>query len=188
MSRAIQIRVSESVVRTVHVEDGVQSPLEMLPILAPERMGELLAKQLEDLGFTRDGEGNTARRTDPDGVMVEVDLKTATVTAKIAADSKLEESIDRRANVAIERRETSESALRDDVMRELDERLQARTEALRKEVTGRLEKKLGDLRRELDGAVGRATVEALTERAASLGNIQSVVEDEAGNVTIKVKL
>jgi hypothetical protein len=186
MSRAIQIRVSESVVRTVHVEDGVQSPLEMLPILAPERMGELLAKQLEDLGFTRDGD--KATRKDPDGVVVEVDLKTATVTAKIAADSKLEESIDRRANVAIERRETSESALRDDVIRELDERLQARTEALRKEVTGRLEKKLGDLRRELDGAVGRATVEALTERAASLGNIQSVVEDEAGNVTIKVKL
>src|SRR5688500_12097013 len=140
MSRAIQIRVSESVVRTVHVEDGVQSPLEMLPILAPERMGELLAKQLEDLGFTRDGD--KAKRKDPDGVEVEVDLKTATVTARIAADTKLEESIDRRANVAIERRETSESALRDDVMRELDERLQARTEALRKEVTGRLEKKL----------------------------------------------
>ena len=73
-------------------------------------------------------------------------------------------------------------------MRELDERLQAKTEQLRKEVTGKLEKKLGDLRKELDGAVGRATVEALTERARGLGNIQSVVEDEAGNVTIKVKL
>ncbi|MEO8706364.1 MAG: hypothetical protein ABI867_40415, partial [Kofleriaceae bacterium] len=79
MSRAIQIRVSESVVRTVHVEDGVQSPLEMLPILAPDRMGELLAKELEDQGFTRDGD--KCRRSDPDGVTIEVDLKSATVTA-----------------------------------------------------------------------------------------------------------
>jgi hypothetical protein len=186
MSRAIQIRVSESVVRTVHVEDGVQSPLEVLPILAPERMGELLAKQLEDLGFQR--EGDRATRTDPDGVIVEIDLKTATVTARIAADRHLEESIERRANVAIERKEHAETSLREDVARELDDRIAARTEALRKEVTAKLEKKLGDLRKELDGAVGRATVEALTERAASLGNIQSVVEDEAGNVTIKVKL
>ncbi len=186
MSRAIQIRVSESVVRTVHVEDGVQSSLEMLPILAPDRMGELLAAELEKQGFQRDGD--KATRTDPDGVTVEVDLKTATVTARISADKKLEESIDRRASVGIEREEQAKQNLRDDVIRELDERLQAKTEALRKEVTARLEKKLGDLRKELDGAVGRATVEALTERARGLGNIQSVVEDEAGNVTIKVKL
>jgi len=186
MSRAIQIRVSESVVRTVHVEDGVQSPLEMLPILAPDRMGDLLAKELEGLGFERDGD--KATRVDPDGVTVEVDLKTATVTARVSADKLLEESIDRRTSTAIENKDRAESNLRDDVIRELDDRLNARTEALRKEMTGKLEKKLGDLRRELDGAVGRATVEALTERARSLGNIQSVVEDEAGNVTIKVKL
>lgn len=186
MSRAIQIRVSESVVRTVHVEDGVQSSLEMLPILAPDRMGELLAKELEEQGFIRDGD--KAIREDADGVTIEVDLKTATVTASIRADKKLEESIDRRASVGVERQETAERNLRDDVMRELDDRLAARTEALRKEVTGKLEKKLGDLKAELDQAVGRATVAALTERAQSLGNIQSVVEDEAGNVTIKVKL
>jgi hypothetical protein len=186
MSRAIQIRVSESVVRTVHVEDGVQSPLEVLPILAPDRMGELLAKELEDQGFTRDGD--KAIREDDDGVTIEVDLKTATVTARIKAEKRLEESIDRRASVGIERQEQAEKNLRDDVIRELDDRVSAKTEALRKEVTGKLEKKLGDLKKELDGAVGRATVEALTERARSLGNIESVNKDDAGNVTIKVKL
>ena len=186
MSRAIQIRVSESVVRTVHVEDGVQSPLEMLPILAPERMGDLLAAQLEEQGFVRDGD--TATRTDKDGVTITVDLKNASVTARISATEKVEESIDRRQSVAIERQEASESALREDVRRELDERVDARQEALRKDVTKKLEKKLSDLRKELDGAVGRATVAALTERAASLGHIESVVEDEGGNVTIKVKL
>jgi hypothetical protein len=186
MSRAIQIRVSESVVRTVHVEDGVQSALEMLPILAPDRMGELLARELEDLGFVRDG--NVARRTDKDGVEISVDLETATVTVRIGATADLQESIERRASVGIERKEAAEANLRDDVMRDLDDRLSARTEELRRDITKRLEKKLGDLRQELDGAVGRATVSALTERAQQLGQVESVVGDEAGNVTIKVRL
>jgi hypothetical protein len=170
----------------VHVEDGVESPLEMLPILAPERMGDLLAAQLEEQGFVRDG--NKATRKDPDGIEITVDLESAKVTVKIGAEQKLEESIDRRANVGIERQSQAEEALRDEVMRDLDERLKNRTDELRKEVTKKLEKKLGDLRKELDGAVGRATVDALTERARQLGQIESVVGDEAGNVTIKVKL
>ncbi|HEY1551437.1 MAG TPA: hypothetical protein VGG28_26590, partial [Kofleriaceae bacterium] len=62
------------------------------------------------------------------------------------------------------------------------------TEALRREVTGQLERKLGDLRTELDRAIGRTTVAALTERAQQLGEIQDMVTDDAGNVTIKVKV
>jgi hypothetical protein len=178
--------VSESVVRTVHVEDGVQSSLEMLPILARERQAELLAAELEQQGFVRDGK--IARRKDGDGIEISVDLETATVTVKLAADADLAESIERRQSVGIERQDEAETSLRDEVMRDLDERLNQRTEALRREVTGRLERKLGDLRKELDDAVGRATVAALTEKAASLGHIESVVTDDAGNVAIKVKL
>jgi hypothetical protein len=174
------------VVRTVHVEDGVQSQLEMLPILARERQGELLAAELAQQGFER--EGGVARRKDPDGLEITVDLETATVTVRLAADAELAESIERRQNIGAERRSEAEAALRDDVMRDLDERLNQRTEALRREVTQRLERKLGDLRKELDDAVGRATVAALTEKAASLGHIESVVTDDAGNVAIKVKL
>jgi FtsH ternary system-associated peptide len=178
--------VSESVVRTVHVEDGVQSPLEMLPILAPERMGDLLARELEAQGFERDGD--TMTRKEADGVEITVDLRTSTVTARIGASASIEESIERRANVGIERKDASEDALRRDVKRDLEDRVSARTEALRRDITEKLEKKLGDLRTELDGAVGRATVSALTEKAQQLGHIESVVEDQGGNVTIKVRL
>jgi hypothetical protein len=178
--------VSESVVRTVHVEDGVQSSLEMLPIVARERQAELLAAELEQQGFARDG--GVARRKDADGIEISVELETATVTVRIAAEAELAETIERRQSVGVERQREAEVALRDDVMRDLDERLQQRTEALRRDVTQRLERKLGDLRKELDDAVGRATVAALTEKAASLGHIESVVSDDAGNVAIKVKL
>lgn len=186
MSRAIQIRVSESVVRTVHVEDGVQTPLEVLPILAPARMGELLADQLRDLGFVR--EADTMTRTDADGIEISIDLATATVTARVASTAEVAAQVARAAASGEANRERTEQALRASVHRELDRRIEARTEALRREATRVLEDKLGDLHAELDGAVGRATIAALTEKAASLGHIESVVTDEAGNVAIKVKL
>jgi hypothetical protein len=189
MSRAILVRVSESVVRTVHVEDGVQSPLEMLPILAPDRQAELLAAELEAIGFLR--EGDVVKRTEPDGVEVVVDLRGSTVSVKLGASADLAEQLERSGG---ERRDSGDAygrdwkSLHDQVIAELDERLAERTEAMRRQVTQQLERKLGDLRTELDSAIGRATVAALTERASQLGAVESVLGDEAGNVTIKVKL
>jgi hypothetical protein len=191
MSRAILVRVSESVSRVVHVEDGVQSPLEMLPILAPERQAEILAKELEGLGFERESpESNVVKRTEKDGTEVTIDLKGATVSVKLGASAELQETLERQARSYDDARDRGqiEDNLRDQVIAELDERLKEKAEAMRRQVTQQLEKKLGDLRSELDGAIGRATVEALTEKAGQLGAIESVHGDEAGNVTIKVKL
>jgi hypothetical protein len=189
VSRAIQVRVSESVVRTVHVEDGVQTPLELLPVLAAERMADLLAKELEAQGFERDAQNpNLATRSDPDGIEITVDLQAATVSVKLGASTQLDEKVSLEARVAEEGRAGTEAHLRDAAMGELDKRIAAKTEALRREVTGKLERKLGDLRSELDQAIGRTTVAALTERAQQLGEIQDLVADEAGNVTIKVKV
>jgi FtsH ternary system-associated peptide len=186
VSRAIQVRVSESVVRTVHVEDGVQSPIEMLPVLAPDRMADLLAAELEAQGFIRDG--NTARRVDPDGIEITVDLKGATVSVKLHGEQRVKETVNLETRVGEESAAHAEDRMRDAAIGELEKRLDEKTEALRREVTGKLEKKLGDLRTELDQAVGKATVAALTERAQQLGKIEQVVQDDAGNVTIKVKL
>jgi len=186
VSRAIQVRVSESVVRTIHVEDGVASPLEMLPILPPDRMADLLARELEDLGFIRDGD--TCKRTEKDGVEITIDLKAATVAVKLGAGAKVEESVELSARVGVERQASTEQALRDDAIRELDDRLNEKTEALRRKVTQQLEKKVADLKKELDGAIGRATIGALTEKAQQLGRIEETHQDDAGNVTIRVKL
>jgi len=186
VSRAIQIRVSESVVRTIHVEDGVQSPLEMLPVLATDRMAELLAAELEKLGFKR--EGDVARRTEPDGIEIAIDLRAATVTVKLAEDARLAESVELQSRVAVGAEAGGKEQLRDAAISELEQRVERKTEALRREVTAQLERKLGDLKAELDGAIGRATVSALTERAGQLGQIESVVTEGDGNVTIKVKL
>lgn len=186
MSRAILVRVAESVVRVVHVEDGVESPLEMLPILAPERMADLLVAELAGLGFERDGQ--LCKRTDPDGIEVTVDLAASTVAVKLGAGERIAESVDAAAHGDSDYEAIAEAMLRSQARSELETRVTERTEALRREVTARLEAKLGDLRRELDGAIGRATIGALTEKAAQLGRIEETQHDDAGNVTIRVRL
>lgn len=186
MSRAIQVRVSESVVRTIHVEDGVASPLEMLPILAPERMADLLASELEALGFVRDGA--TCKRIEPDGLEVVVDLAASMVAVKLAADTELADSVELSASVALEHAAMAEDGLRAQAADELERRHARQSEALQRQITAQLEGKLADLKRELDGAIGRATIGALTEKAAQLGRIEETHRDEAGNVTIRVRL
>ncbi len=186
MSRAIQVRVSESVVRTIHVEDGVASPLEMLPILPAERMAELLAGELVARGFARDA--RTCRRTEPDGTEVTVDLDAATVAVKLGAGTHIEESIEISVQVGIERQDQVHAELRSQVTEKIEQRLAEKTETLRRAVTAQLEAKLGELKRELDGAIGRATVGALIEKAGQLGRIEETHEDAAGNVTIRVRL
>jgi len=186
VSRAIQVRVSESIVRTIHVEDGVASPLEMLPILPPARMAELLARELEALGFVRDG--STCKRIEPDGIEVTVDLEAATVAVKLGAGARIAESIEQTVQVGIESKDHVEASLRGRMVRDLESRVADQTADLRRAVTAQLEAKLADLKIELDAAIGRATVGALTEKASQLGQIESTHEDEAGNVTIRVRL
>jgi hypothetical protein len=68
MSRAYRVTVSGSVERVVHVEDGVCASLELLPILAKERMSEILGAELARRGFsTEDG---VARRREEGDVCV----------------------------------------------------------------------------------------------------------------------
>jgi hypothetical protein len=186
VSRSIQVRVSESIVRTIHVEDGVASPLEMLPILAPERMAELLAAELEALGFVRDGQ--TCKRTQPDGTELTVDLEAAMVTVRLGASAELEASAERAQHVAIEGKAYLEDKLREEATADAEDQLARRAEALRQAVTAQLEAKVADLKQELDGAIGKATIAALTEKAAQLGRIEETHQDEAGNVTIRVRL
>ena len=173
-------------VRTVHVEDGVASPLEMLPILPPERMADLLARELEALGFVRDGE--TCKRTAPDGTEVTIDLAAATVTVRLGASSDLEASADAVGTVGIESQAAAEVRLRNQAIEDIDQQLAAKAEALRQAVTRQLEAKVADLKHELDAAIGRATVAALTEKASQLGRIEETHQDDAGNVTIRVRL
>jgi hypothetical protein len=187
--------VSGSIDKIVHVDDGVCGSIELLPILAKERMRELLSDELVRRGFERDG--NVARRATGDGVTVEVDLDSGTVTARAEADVH----VDIKGQVdgprryresegnSPENREIERAALQAELEATLAAREAKETKLARRATTERLEASLRDLKRELDAATNRVTAEALKEKAKSMGEIEELVEDaETGALTIKVKL
>jgi hypothetical protein len=88
MSRAYRISIKESLTRTVEVDDGVCSSLELLPILQKERMRELLAHELGQRGFVR--QGQTATRAADDGVTIAIDLDSGEVNVTAEGHATLD--------------------------------------------------------------------------------------------------
>ncbi|MCA2979276.1 MAG: hypothetical protein INH41_23305 [Myxococcaceae bacterium] len=186
MSRAYRISIKESLSQHVQVEDGVSSTLELLPILQKERMRELLAAELTQRGFVRDGA--QARRREANGVEVEVDLETGQVSATIEGHQDVKLETERAAVVDELVKEEREAALRRAAQAALAREAKAEEEALRKQATQKLEATLRELKGELDGVVNRVTATALKARAAELGQVEEVHEDANGGLTIKVRV
>jgi|CXWL01.1.fsa_nt_gi hypothetical protein len=188
MSRAYRVSVSESLSKEVHVEDGLCSRLELLPILPKERLGELLAAELEKEGFIR--KGNTVVRREKNAIEVTVDLATGElkVTAEGHADLALKtkrEGIVANPGAV----EGAEDALRQKAKESLEREAQAEEETLRQKVTAQLEERLKGLRGELEGVTNRVTAAALKEKAAEMGTVEEISEDKkTGALTIKVRV
>ncbi len=187
MSRVYRIRVAESARRHIRVEDGFAVQLELLNILAPEQMSELLATELEGLGFERD-EG-LMHRKDEDGVHLEVDLEKGTVTARLSAEEDLDLTVEQTRGIEEERMVQGRARLEQDVKKALEREVDVARNKLAEATTERLEKKLRDLRKELDTASNRAIAGALKVKAQQMGQIQEISENaETGEITIKVQV
>src|SRR5688572_11247996 len=87
MSRAYRIKVKESARHVVRASDHVSSQLELLEILPPEQMAGMLADELAQRGFAKQG-GKLVRQM-PDGVVIEVDPHSATVTVKAQQEQEV---------------------------------------------------------------------------------------------------
>jgi hypothetical protein len=186
MSRAYRITVAESLSRHVQVDDGVCSNLEMLPILEKGAMGALLAAELEQKGFERDGDH--AVRKEKDGITVKVNVQSGEVAVTAEGHVNLNLETKRTAVVENPNSPEREKALRAAAQDQLNREAKAEEEALRRKVTAQLEAKLKDLKDELDGVVNRVTANALKKRASELGTVEEIHEDGSGNMTIKVRV
>jgi len=197
MSRAYRVAVSESVSTVIRTEDSVQSRLEILEILPCDEMAEILSTELEKDGFQREGETMVKKEGD---VEITVETKTGRVTAK--AETSKQVKIDVKAESYINERGwggESQKQFDDRVgskKEELEKQLQKQIEQkeeinraeLQKKSTEALEASLRDTQRELNQAVNRATAEALKRRAAQLGEIKEISEEQDGSMTIKVEV
>jgi len=72
---------------------------------------------------------------------------------------------------------------------DLEKQAKDREAELQKQATDQLEAEVGELRKELDQAVNRATAEALKQKAKQLGQIKEMTEDpQTGSLTIVLEV
>ncbi len=186
MSRAYRIRMTESGSRVIVAEDSVCLNIELLPILPPARLRELLAVELTARGFSVTG--SSARRV-RDGLELAVDLSEAVVTARLKRDDEVEgiasktlKGTDALLTAAQRTQERSELRSR------LEQKFAVDGRRLQRDVSAELQARLSSLVREVTEVSRRVVGAALKEKAAQLGEVVELIEHETGAMTIKVKL
>jgi hypothetical protein len=188
MSRSYRIAVKESINRVIRAEDRVSTQLEILEVLPPEQMGALLAEELEKKGFKKQGDVMVRKHK---GVTVAVNPETGEVTVTAEASEKIEAEVEREGR-AYDDAGPGAKAVREQLKKQakddLEKKAEEKTAGLQTKVTDRLEGELRDIRSELDQVVNKVTAEALKRKAAQMGQIKEMTEDETGNLTIVVEV
>src|SRR5262245_29005282 len=190
MSRAYRIKVRETLKRVLRASDHVSTELEVLEILPPEQMAQLLTEELEQRGFRKQGKKLT--RHDK-GVGIEIEPESGTVPVKGEAGERVELEGSRDVIADAEwgkslKQETRKTAGKE-VRKDLEKKAEEKAAKLQQQITERLEGRLADLRKELDQAVNRVTAEALKRKAAQIGQIKELTEDpQSGSLTIVVEV
>lgn len=176
----------------VEVTDHADLEIRVLPILPRERIDEIVRRELEAAGWTRQPDGALTKQigdveaTLPAGsstIRIRLsDETTVRVEAKVKGrinpgDEAGRAQVDARAQDKAER---ELAAAADDARRELEER-----------VANQLLGVWRELRAELDEVVNATTRQALETRAAELGAIESIEEgrdsDRGYELTITVR-
>ena len=186
MSRAYKISLRQRTKHGLRASDGVGTALELLEILPPERMADLLAQELKRRGFVQ--KGDKLLRTEKGGVTVEIDPKSADVIVQVECEKTVTLEAERQTwteSPAGSAQNAARKAMKEELQRDLQRKAEQQKAELQKRATDRLEAQLSDLRKELDQAVNRVTAEALKEKAAKLGQIKQISEDaQTGSLTI----
>ena len=191
MSRAYRIQVKESLHRVIKGSDHVGTTLELLELLPKEQIAEILASDLENLGFQKDDNGQLVRSDGLVTITIDPESGDVRVSAELSQDLELKKTGQGYADADSGRtgRKSAEQRLRAQTQRELEAEADKKTEKLTGQATDLLEDALRNLQAELDGVVNRVTAAALKQKAAQLGEIKSLTEDaETGSMTIVLEV
>ena len=145
-------------------------------------MAALLEGELADAGFTV-AEGRARRGG------VEVTLATLRVHVRVRHEAELSVAGDLAVATPLAGRAAAEEEARGRLRDELTRALAEREESFREEAREALALAAEEARVLLDGVVARVLATALRERAAQLGEIESVSEDPVtGEMVVRVKV
>lgn len=189
MSRAYRVEVRESENVTVRASDEISTRITLLDILSPEETGELLRRELARRGFS--GEEGAVRKTKGE-ITITVDPCSGDVSLKIdTSREKTESSVQR--GIAVDdvkgSQQLVEGHLKEKAIAEIEHKIELEKQRLQREASERLEQAVRDFQPELKEIVNEVTKAALKTKAARLGQIKEVVEDQAtGSMTITVEV
>ena len=193
MSQTYKVRVKQTIRDTVNVGREWRQKIDLLQLLPADRMGGLLALELEKDGWEKAQDGKVTKKHDQ--FDLEFDPVTRQLKIVYEQEQDIELDIDREIDVYDylddESRANQEGHRK--VIREADAELKEESQLLEKEMLKELESTQDEMLQEIDQVmqdkVEKAQIEALKEKARSLGDIQSISENiEAGEVTIRVKV
>lgn len=188
MSRLVQIPIDIGISRVIHVEDGVATKIQILPILPPERMREHLAEELKGKGYeVADGHATKELERDGGKVTVTVDVATGEVTVKLQHEETVKIDHHHVGTTDTDFGEEGRRRVRAEAERAAERKADEAAQRLQEKGTQALEGVLQDLRPEIEQVVHGTTKRALDEKAASLGEVIGK-EDDGENLTIKIKV
>lgn len=172
MSRGYRV-VWETASRTVTASDHLKISVSLLGILPEEEMVELLREELSQDGWSREKDGAMERRKGGVRARLEPEGKEISITAEE------------------QERVSARSSSRDAAERTADKLAEQAEASLKERVTRTLTQAEPDIRARLGEAVQRVYVRALKKKAASLGQIESMKEenhpDGEFEMVIKIK-
>lgn len=186
-SRPYRLTVKESLSGTIVGDDHVRTKLDLPPVLPPEQTRAILDRTLRQRGFG--GDGDTLKR-ELGGVLAEVDTTTGGVKVSSLAEVDVElEAEGGNLPGCHPCAERARESIRAGLRLRLGAQMVDRQDELQREVTARLEKALPALACELERVANQVTSSALKQKAAQLGEIKEITQDEqTGRMTIVVEV
>ena len=193
MSQTYKVRVKQTLRDTVNVGREWRQKIDLLQLLPADRMGGLLALELQKDGWQKAQDGKVTKTHDQ--FDLEFDPVTRQLKIVYEQEKDVEMDVDREVNIydyADDESRANREGHRK-VIQEADGELQEEVQLLEKEMLTELESKQDQMLQEIDqmmqDKVEKAQIEALKEKARALGDIQSISENtEAGEITIRVKV
>ncbi len=177
MSRAYWVKLSSSVVESVHASDKATHKIDLEAVVPEGEMKDIVSKALEEEGWTQSGDNDNQYEKKIGDTTLVWDLEKNVVEATV------EKSRDIEKDVTVEGRAWSQESAKTEAKRLLQQREQqvrdqigAEEETLQKKLTDALEQGEQERVREINGVLQKAYSEAVKRKARRLGNVVSVQE------------
>ena len=189
MSQRYKIRLEDRWRVSAAGSDRVTLELRFLPFVEGARISHLLGQELARREFSHCGGATWEKRIGEHLLSIDAEFATATLSGEFShivdASAEVEGTLDECGDT----RELAEAQLREQLEDQLEHAVREEESQKRRELGADLQRELSRLEPELNRIVDAVTIDALKEKAAQLGTIESIDEDrDSGSISLVIEL